>query len=416
MPYKVYQDGDRWCVHKLDAQGNQGERVDGGCHDTETAAMRHQRALEANVEELTGPFVDVMHVAELRGNYPDVQPFADIDLAELTRGDSDPVFLTIPIGKANALSGNGRFYDEAFLAELERQVATVRPIGLMGHLTEEELGSAFPDEAIHWVGAQRVGELLWGKGYVPPGPARDRVRRYKATNKSLATSIFAKARGIWNKARGAFDMVAETLQLQQIDIGPADRVGIRDLASVPILTAEMQGAVTTGEPEEHDEMDKLQVINEMTAEDARLLPEAVRQAILAGQQEPPEVAQVQELRQALGVDETADLVTAVSELRQAQETARQRAISDRISELAADAETGIKLAPVRAIVVEMVQLRNPQTVEEAETAYTAVAESERIQEMLKLNVQSAMGPNQRTRVQGQNGGGTIFKIPAKETD
>lgn len=354
-------------------------------------------------------FQDVMVIWELRGDYPaDIPYFSDVDIAELTAGDNDPMFLTLPIGQANVASKNGRYYDGEFLAELERQVAANKPIGIMGHLKPEDLGTEFPAEAIHWVGTKRVGEMLWGKGYVPAGAARERIRRYKATNKPLATSIFAEAAGKFDKAVNAVRMAAKSLKLNQIDIGPADRVGVPSLARLPLVTAEMN--TNNKEPE----MDKLQVINEMTAEDARLLPKPVQEAILATVQPAPEVELVSELRGVLGADDKADVVKLVTELKTEQETAKKTAVSKRITELVEDKEAGIKVESMRGLVTELVTARNPQTVEEAEKAYQTVTEMESVKASLKAAVGNAMGPLLTTPTQPQNGKPVYFNIPKEE--
>src|SRR5690606_27672453 len=141
---------------------------------------------------------------------------ADVDYAALIAGDDAPVFLTLPIGKAGATSGNKRHYDDAFVQELERQTLANKPIGLMGHLTEQERATAFPAEAVHWVGAIRDGDTLWGKAYVVPGAVRDRIQRYKAQGKAIATSIDAFAEGIYDESLKAMRMVAKSLRLNQI--------------------------------------------------------------------------------------------------------------------------------------------------------------------------------------------------------
>lgn len=347
-------------------------------------------------------FRDVAVVWELRGSYPqDIPHFVDIDIAELTSGDESPFFLTIPIGEANVKSGNGRYYDEAWLQELERQVVVNRPIGIMGHLKEGEM--EFPPEAIHWVGVKRIGEMLWGKGYIPPGEARERIRRYKATNKKIATSIYAKARGVYDKAVDALRMAADSMQLHQIDIGPVDRVGIPSLGMVPFITAEM-----TNNNQETNTMDKLTVINEMTADDARLLPDTVRQAVIATVQTPPEVAMVSELRAELG---GGDMLAVVKELKQAREASRQTAVNGRITELVTE---GIKVESLRPLVVELVQAKAPDTVEAVEAVYKTVVESAAVTEMLKTHVSQAGGPPLRTGLQGQETGNKYFNIPKKE--
>ena len=350
-------------------------------------------------------FQDVMVIWELRGDYPtDIPLFSDVDIAELTAGDNDPMFLTLPIGQENVKSKNGRYYDSAFLAELERQVIATKPIGIMGHLKAEDLGTDFPEEAIHWVGTKRVGEMLWGKGYVPPGAARERVRRYKATNKPLATSIFAEAAGQFDKAVNAIRMAAKSLKLNQIDIGPADRVGVPSLARLPLVTAEMQ------QPKE-EQMDKLTVINEMTADDARLLPKPVQEAILATVQPAPEVALVSELRGVLGADDKANVVQLVTELKEAKETAAKTAVSNRIAELV---NGGIKVEAMRGMVTELVNARAPKTVDDVQAAYTAVTEMESVKAALTAAVVGAMGPNITTPTQPQNSKAVYFNIPQEE--
>ena len=355
-------------------------------------------------------FQDVMVIWELRGDYPtDIPYFSDVNIAELTAGDDDPMFLTLPIGQANVTSRNGRHYDNDFVAELERQVIANKPVGIMGHLKPEDLGTEFPEEAIHWVGTKRVGEMLWGKGYVPPGAARERVRRYKATNKPLATSIFAEAAGVYDKAVSAIRMAAKSLKLNQIDIGPADRVGVPSLARLPLVTSEMQS-----NNDSEEQMDKLQVINEMTADDARLLPKPVTEAILATVKPAPEVQLVTELRDALGVDDKADVVKLVTELKKATETAAKTAVSNRIKELVEDKEKGIKVESMRGVVTELVTARNPQTVEEVEAVYTAVCEMQAVKDGLQAAVSGAMGPNITTPTAPQNGQHKYFNIPQEE--
>ena len=49
MPWKVFVDGNKHCVHKLNEDGSKGERV--ACHPNPKAAERHMRALYANTDE-----------------------------------------------------------------------------------------------------------------------------------------------------------------------------------------------------------------------------------------------------------------------------------------------------------------------------------------------------------------------------
>lgn len=365
------------------------------------------------VKEISGQFTDIVAIAELRGGYPNVPILPDIDYADLVAGDPDPLFVTLPVGKANVTSGNKRYYDDAWLQELERQIIELRPIGLMGHLSDAQRATEFPQESLHWVGALAVDDVLWGKAYLAPnGPAKERLKKYKASGKSIATSIDAIASGAWDESLGAYRMDAKTLKLGQIDLAPADRAGVASLARVPALTTEMASPPIVEPVTEKKEstMDKLTIINEMTADDARLLPEPVRQAVLATVATPPEVATVASVREVLGLDAKTDVLAAVTEMRRIQAEQAKAAVTSRITELVA---AGIKIETVRPLVTELVTARNPQTVADAETAYKAVSELESVKALLQARVIETMGPPQRTPVQGKSGS-KYFVIPEEK--
>lgn len=365
------------------------------------------------MQEVSGAYRDVLMISELRGQYPTVPISGDVDYAALVMGDESPTFVTLPIGKVGVTSRNKRHYDEAFVNELLRQTLANKPIGLMGHLSEQERATSFRAEAVHWVGAVLEQGIVWGKGYVPPGEARARLERYKATGKSIATSIDAEATGVWDESLSAYRMKADTLRLGQIDIAPADRAGIPDLAAVPVLTRELvQEQKEETSIEQEPEMDKLTVINEMTADDARLLPSAVREAIVSSIPPAPEIAQVQELRQLLGVDASGDLAKLVKTMQEKQIAQEQAEISDRITELAEDAEKGIRIESVRGLVIELVAARQPKSVGEVETIYEQVVALPSVANALQETVQRTMGPRQTTSVAPQHQPeGKYFRIP-----
>ena len=367
------------------------------------------------VQEIKGEFTDIMFVTELRGSYPNVPISADVDYQALIKGDPDPMFLTIPIGKAGVTSGNQRHYDEAFVQELERQTLANKPIGLMGHLSQADRGTAFPEEAAHWVGAIREGNTLWGKAYIVPGPVRERIARYKAHGKAIATSIDAFAEGVWDETIKAFRMAAKGLRLNQIDLAPADRAGISDLARVPMLTSEIATTETVEIVDTPQEIivDKLQVINELTEADARLLPEPVRQAILASVPTPAEVALVQELRTALDLPATADIKAHLVQMRVQELATAKATITARVRELVEDTERGVKIVALRGMITEMINLRKPQNMDEVEAIYAEVVGSRAVTEALAGRVQEVMGPRQGTPVEGQANAPKYFKVPVE---
>lgn len=377
------------------------------------------------VNEISGAFRDVLVVTEFKGAYPNVPIAVDVDYAALIAGDDDPMFLTLPIGKANVTSGNKRHYDEAFLQELERQTIANKPVGLMGHLSDAERGTSFPPEAIHWVGAVRDGDTLWGKGYIPRGPVRERIAKYRATKKSIATSIDAFADGVWDESIKAHRMTAATLRLNQIDIAPADRAGIPDLAAVPHLTSEFApasaagiGASGTSSSADTGEMaapveDTQQ--EPITMADKQEVLQELRKAAVAptGMWTPPsqpaEAPELTAIRETLGADDKADLTKLVKELQERVQEQEKAAVKSRITELAAT----VKLEDVRSVVVEMVEAKKPRTVQEAEAAYAQVVEMQSIKNLSETTVQRVMGPPQGTPLQRQHGANKYFQIPSE---
>ena len=60
MPWKIYQDGDRHCVHKED-NGGKGDLVPGGCHASRADAVAHMRALYASeAKEITDETLNLL--------------------------------------------------------------------------------------------------------------------------------------------------------------------------------------------------------------------------------------------------------------------------------------------------------------------------------------------------------------------
>jgi hypothetical protein len=363
-------------------------------------------------EEIKGHFQDILLITEFQGMMPDVPVFKDVDLQELTSGEANPIFVTLPIGKANSKSGNQRYYDEAFLVELEKQVQSNKPIGLMGHLPEDQRAFAFPTEAVHWVGTVRIKEYLLGKGYVPEGDARKRLQRYRATQKKIATSIDFRADGVWSEQLGAYKMLAPSLVLNQIDIAPADRAGIGDLSAVPLLTKEMiswdTGTITVRkiveEKKKVTEEEKKQAMLEMTAADASVLPDSVRTAIIQEYSK--------EIKEALGLTD-GNILDAVKKIQQRDEEREKTAVTNRITEMATTGDKAIKIEAVREMVIDMVEAKNPKSVAEAEAAYAEILEKPSVKKALEMALQDSMGPSQTTGQQPQSGQKADDKMKGK---
>lgn len=48
MPWKVFEENDKFCVHKMNADGSKGDTIPGGCHPTKEKAAAHARAMYAS--------------------------------------------------------------------------------------------------------------------------------------------------------------------------------------------------------------------------------------------------------------------------------------------------------------------------------------------------------------------------------
>lgn len=211
-----------------------------------------------------------------RGNYPAIEPANNIDTQALLGDDDDPLYVTLPIAQIGRTSANGLFYDEALVSQLVRE--TPGKWGIFGHIGWQDEGSLFPKPEVYWVGAILEGDLAWAKGYVPPGEARDTVKRLKASGAGIATSIY----GI-----GEAEFIAEAqyrlkqFELQQLDFAPSDRAALR-LGIPPNLTKEMQQMEAS--------VNKNEVLAALTASDISSLPQVVIEAIVQ-QHAPKSIAE-----------------------------------------------------------------------------------------------------------------------------
>ena len=221
---------------------------------------------ETNASEMIREY----SVGEFRGDFPTIPVDPCIDQDALVKGDDDPFFVTLPIARIGETSANGLVYDEELVGAIEAQI--VGRGGTMGHLKPSERDTAFPVEDVDWVGVQREGDTTWAKGYIPPGEAREFVRRLMARRGRLATSIY----GPFDQREPLQDgkWRAKGFRLEQLDLAPADRAALK-LGGQFQVTAQMET-----EPEIEEEINmatKDELIAELTAGD---IPQTVREQIV----------------------------------------------------------------------------------------------------------------------------------------
>jgi hypothetical protein len=333
-------------------------------------------------------------VGQFRGNFPDVPIAAGVDMAALRALDAEPVFVTLPIvPEVGAVSANGLLYDEALVNSIAEQINAKRPAGMFGHLKDSERDSAFPLPEALWVGAKREGATLWGKAYIRPGAARDYVRHLKAVGGEIATSIYGKGKP--QPVREGVRRLSP-FRLESLDFAPPERAALQQ-GALPQVTAEMQTTATrAADVEQELDMNREQVIAELTAND---IPATVREQLVA-EAVLPHVAQLATIRETLGLDANADLITIIAEMKRKADEEAAEAVARRIAELAGE----IKIESVCAVVMELVQARRPTTVAEAEAAYTLVKESASVKRLLTAQVREMTGPPAvvASKVRGRN--------------
>lgn len=261
-----------------------------------------------------------VNIGQFRGNFPDVPIAAGVDLDALKETDASPFFVTLPIvPSVGAVSKNGLLYDDALVSSIEEQINSKRPGALFGHLKDSERDTAYPIPEGMWVGAKRVAETLWAKAYIPPGAAREHVKRLKAVGGAIATSIYGQ--GTSESAGKGVRRLIE-FKLESLDFADPARAAL-GMGAQPHVTAEM-------ETEQESEMDREQVIATLTARD---LPAALRESIIAEHvQATGQQTRVSELAEQVKErdDRLRVLETSVAEYRR-KETAL--AIDAKVAEL-----------------------------------------------------------------------------------
>lgn len=320
-------------------------------------------------------------VAEFRGDFPQINVDQRVDMGALTKGDDDPFFVTLPVARVGETSANGLVYDDELVRAIEQQA--VGKGGIMGHLADDERDTAFPIEDADWVGVLRQGNTLWGKAYIPPGEAREYIRRLKARGGKLATSIYGPYQErLPGEAEGSHRI--RGLRLEQLDLAPADRAALQ-LGGDFAITAQM--TETENNDLEDDMPTKQEIIAELKAND---LPETLREQIINDWQATNEQeGRVQELEQ-----QVEDRDTLISELKDQLETHRvkefEAALDNTVAELidwnvkdeAAQAKVDAFSRTVRGrILSELGEERSADKVKE--TAETVWEEMKPVAEMLR---------------------------------
>lgn len=393
-----------------------------------------------------GEVLRTTFISEMKGSYPDVKLPDDIDMEAL---GEQAFFVTLPIGQFNTMSRNGRRYTQTAIEELVQQVNEMRPEGIWGHMTDEEMDTRYDPPAIRWLAAEIDAEgVAWAKGIPLNEQTRDYYRMARATNARVGTSLVAMAE--MQKS----DVLH--LSLMTIDIADPVRVGVAMTAAKPKITTEMsaqQGDFivkpkrsaelvlsTNGTSTGKGEGAKAGV----TTPPAEAKPNSVREQVQVKKQaEQPKTSgekkmdeeQVKELQGSFAtlqeqhkatLDENTRLTTELASVTESANTLKV-AIGELLQDsIIATVEREIKQPALRKTVVKQVIAQQPQSREQVVAAVKAWMDDEDNMELMKFALGKEMGERQPEQQQAREQSsqakydpakglnGTIFKIPALE--
>lgn len=237
------------------------------------------------------------------GSYPTIPNRAGFVVDD---SDTDPLFMTLPIGEVNTQSKNGRVYDREFYSELVRQVNEApnnKPVtGIIGHPNPDAVSYEVNLPSIEWVGATLSDDgKVWGKAYVYPEDVKlkNTVKRAKKRGAQIATSIWGNAVMDGNRATKP--------TIKRIDYADPEKAGVSASVATPILTQEMNDTGDNPMPDNNNQ----DVISELRNDRNQAIQELadVRNELKASQ------AQVQVISELTELLDTQDVFKAVSEMQ-----------------------------------------------------------------------------------------------------
>lgn len=408
MPWDIQKDGEKFCVHKKNADGSMGDRVD--CHDDEESAKAQVRALYANEQygmQVNEAFhtvdgrrlIEMTVLCEMRGQYPQLALPQDVDMAELNKQyQDDPVFVTLPIGQIDAQSRNGRIYRKSAVEQFVEQINERRPEGGWGHVSPFDFGTSYNPPAVRWLVAQMDEQgIAWGKALALTEETRQYFKVAKATRARTGTSLYAwlTATKDPNQQQGE-DEIEEILDMDllRLDLADPARVGVPMTAAQPDLSKEMRNKPPTRKPAQSE--DKPMPENGTRIVELETEVKDCKREIADMEKTIRELRKIEsdmtDLRELFHLDKVADVVKAM------------RSYQDEHNEMVAEAQAlltaamtaliveKVKIEWVRPIVTEAVLASKPKTRKELDRSIEEVLGRESVKTLLEKGVIAEMGP------------------------
>jgi uncharacterized protein (UPF0335 family) len=328
------------------------------------------------------------------GQPPHIPLPPDIDLSKLkaTFGESLK-FVTLPIGKVGITSRNGNTYGRKAIEKLVEQVNRKRPEGRWGHLSQEQIGTAYEPPAVRWLAATLDATgTAWGKLVALTAEAARHFETAEATGARVGTSIF----GMEPKEENG--EIVE-YRLVTIDLANAERVGVPMTAAHPHITAEMEGATSTSPTpdstsQKGNPMPSEVRIEELISEKTTLQGEVatLKEQIktLKGSSED-----VRAVREMLDLEDDADVVKSLRSLLElhGELKTENTALLDAAMDAAIAKMVAVETA--RPIVRELVEAKKPLTRKQLDRALDEVLNRESVKALIQKQVAEQAGPAQK---------------------
>jgi hypothetical protein len=331
-------------------------------------------------EQITDAF-DVQVVSEMAIGDGVLVPLPREIIEDITAYDDQPKFATFLI--ESGMSASKRNWRPEILEKISEQINTAGDpvVGYLGHIKPDDDGFAFPEIQLHWLRSrcQRVGDKvrMAAKAYVlPEGKGRSYIAR------KLVRTVSISGKAAMRPIQGGGVDVMD-FDLESIDLARPRKAGMRT-ALVGGLTSEMEQEDNAVKPEEIAALSA----NELRAHNPSLVEAIESEArkpieTKVGEQEneitelKTEADTLGKVREALGIDESADILSTVGEIlvkvKGIAQDAKDKVLDSVLAEKFKDENTRglVKLA----LASEMAGLEIEDTSDESKKKVTEMVET-----------------------------------------
>lgn len=318
--------------------------------------------------------------------------------------DPDPMYITLPIGKVDSRSRNGRTYPRAAMESMVEAINSGRPSGQLGHLRESDRPYAFNVGPLRWMAARIESDgTVMGKAYVMPfaEDVRQYIKMAKISRAPIGTSLYGMGE------TDDEDRVI-SLQIESIDLVDPSRVGVREAAVIPTITSESFDPTRAAEDSSPTQTNNQKKDNPVDpevktppapapvseTETERKHTEAVR---LLNETITKQKHELEDYRQIVAeLKNPADPVTAVRVLQESNRQLTEENVALLQETIEAHVNKAVKLETVRPIVLTMVKKMKPKTRHEVTRFVQETVDSDEIKALLEAQrVAEAGEPHKR---------------------